>query len=261
MSNPPHITVSGLSKSFGNNRVLSDVNLDIPPKESIVIIGGSGTGKSVFIKIICTLLSPDSGQVFVDGANIFTMSKNEQQQTLAKFGMLFQGAALFDSLNIWENIAFGLINGQKLDRKAAKKIALEKLDDVELPSRVANLYPSELSGGMKKRVGLARAIAGNPQVIFFDEPTTGLDPIMSNVINELIVSCVKRVGATAITITHDMNSVRHIASKVAMLYGGSIVWQGGIKEMDYADNAVVQQFINGLIKGPMTADRDNKVAV
>jgi phospholipid/cholesterol/gamma-HCH transport system ATP-binding protein len=256
MSTPPHITIKGLSKTFGSNRVLSDVNLDIPPKESIVIIGGSGTGKSVLTKIICTLLYPDSGAVLIDGTNIFTMNKNENRQTLSKFGMLFQGAALFDSLNIWENIAFGLINGQKFDRKAAKKIALAKLDDVGLPNRVADLYPSELSGGMKKRVGLARAIAGDPQVIFFDEPTTGLDPIMSNVINELIVSCVKKVGATAITITHDMNSVRHIASKVAMLHAGSIVWQGNIKEMDYTDNAFVQQFINGLIKGPMTADHD-----
>jgi phospholipid/cholesterol/gamma-HCH transport system ATP-binding protein len=169
--------------------------------------------------------------------------------------MLFQGAALFDSLTIWENVAFGLIYGQKMDRKAARRVALEKLQDVGLSEQLAEAYPAELSGGMKKRVGLARAIAGDPEVIFFDEPTTGLDPIMSNVINNLIVSCVQKVGATAITITHDMTSVRHIASRVAMLHQGKVIWQGDIAAMDTTDNPFVQQFVHGFINGPMTSEK------
>ena len=252
---PPRITIRGLSKAFGKNVVLSGVDLDIAPRESLVIIGGSGTGKSVLIKTMCTLLSPDAGSILVDGQDLFGLSRRDQQAMLSRFGMLFQGAALFDSLTIWENIAFGLIYGQKRDRKAARRIALEKLEDVGLSERIANAYPAELSGGMKKRVGLARAIAGDPEVIFFDEPTTGLDPIMSNVINDLIVSCVQKVGATAITITHDMISARHIASRVAMLNQGKVIWQGGVKEMDYTDNAYVQQFVHGLIKGPMTSEK------
>ena len=252
---PPRLTLRGLTKAFGKNVVLSGIDLDVAPRESLVIIGGSGTGKSVLIKTICALLYPDGGSVLVDDRDLFRLPRSEQQAILRRFSMLFQGAALFDSLTIWENVAFGLIYGQKTDRKAARRVALEKLQDVGLPERLAEAYPAELSGGMKKRVGLARAIAGNPDVIFFDEPTTGLDPIMSNVINDLIVSCVQKVGATAITITHDMTSVRHIASRVAMLHQGKVIWQGDITAMDTTDNPYVQQFVHGQTTGPMTAEK------
>ncbi|MFM7621564.1 MAG: ABC transporter ATP-binding protein [Alphaproteobacteria bacterium] len=252
---PPRLTLRGLTKAFGKNVVLSGIDLDVAPRESLVIIGGSGTGKSVLIKTICALLHPDGGSVLVDDRDLFRLSRSEQQAILRRFSMLFQGAALFDSLSIWENVAFGLIYGQKMDRKAARRVALEKLQDVGLSERLADAYPAELSGGMKKRVGLARAIAGNPDVIFFDEPTTGLDPIMSNVINDLIVSCVQKVGATAITITHDMTSVRHIASRVAMLHQGKVIWQGDINAMDTTDNPYVRQFVQGLTTGPMTSDK------
>jgi phospholipid/cholesterol/gamma-HCH transport system ATP-binding protein len=252
---PPRLAIRGLTKAFGKNVVLSGIDLDVAPRDSLVIIGGSGTGKSVLIKTICALLHPDGGSVLVDDQDLFRLSRGDQQDILRRFGMLFQGAALFDSLTIWENVAFGLIYGQKMDRKAARRVALEKLQDVGLSERLAEAYPAELSGGMKKRVGLARAIAGNPDVIFFDEPTTGLDPIMSNVINDLIVSCVQKVGATAITITHDMTSVRHIASRVAMLHQGKVIWQGDIAAMDTTDNPYVQQFVHGLTKGPMTSEK------
>lgn len=245
------VQMTDVHKAFGKKVVLDGVNLDVKKGESLVIIGGSGTGKSVTIKCIQGLLTPDSGSITVDGREIVGLSEREMEKINAQTGMLFQGAALFDSLNIWENVAFGLIQGKKLKRADAKEIAIEKLKQVGLSPDVAGLYPDELSGGMKKRVGLARAIASNPELIFFDEPTTGLDPIMSDVINDLIRSCVSDLGSTSITITHDMSSVRKIADTVAMLYKGKIIWHGSVKDIDDSGNPYVDQFINGRADGPI----------
>lgn len=245
------IRMKDVCKSFGRKKVLDGVTLDVKKGESLVIIGGSGTGKSVTIKCIQGLLTPESGSIEIDGREIVGLGEKEMEKINAQTGMLFQGAALFDSLNIWENVAFGLIQGKKMSRRDAKDIALEKLRQVGLGEDVAELYPDELSGGMKKRVGLARAIATAPELIFFDEPTTGLDPIMSDVINDLIRDCVKRLGATSVTITHDMSSVRKIADKVAMLYKGKIIWHGDASEIDSCGNPYVEQFINGRADGPI----------
>lgn len=245
------IRMKDVCKSFGRKKVLDGVTLDVKKGESLVIIGGSGTGKSVTIKCIQGLLTPESGSIEIDGREIVGLGEKEMEKINAQTGMLFQGAALFDSLNIWENVAFGLIQGKKMSRRDAKAIALEKLRQVGLGEDVAELYPDELSGGMKKRVGLARAIATAPELIFFDEPTTGLDPIMSDVINDLIRDCVKRLGATSVTITHDMSSVRKIADKVAMLYKGKIIWHGDASEIDSCGNPYVEQFINGRADGPI----------
>lgn len=241
----------GVRKSFGKKIVLDGVDLDVKKGESLVIIGGSGTGKSVTIKCIQGLLTPEEGSILVDGKEIVGMKERELEQLNAQNGMLFQGAALFDSLNIWQNVAFGLMQGKKTKKDKAREIALEMLRHVGLGADVADLYPDELSGGMKKRVGLARAIATSPELIFFDEPTTGLDPIMSDVINDLIRDCVKRLGATSITITHDMSSVRKIADKVAMLYKGKIIWHGDVADIDKTGNPYVEQFINGRAEGPI----------
>ena len=245
------IKMSNVCKSFGKKKVLQGVDLEIKKGESLVIIGGSGTGKSVTLKCILGLLMPDKGNIQIDGENILQMSPHQREKVNSQIGMLFQGAALFDSMTVWENVAFGLIQGKKMKKKQAKEIALEKLAQVGLTKEVGEMYPADLSGGMKKRVGLARAIATNPQIIFFDEPTTGLDPIMSDVINDLIVSCVKKLGATALTITHDMASARKIADKIAMLYEGKIIWSGTVKEIEKTDNPYVKQFINGSAKGPI----------
>lgn len=245
------IRMKDVCKSFGRKKVLDGVTLDVKKGESLVIIGGSGTGKSVTIKCIQGLLTPESGSIEIDGREIVGLGEKEMEKINAQTGMLFQGAALFDSLNIWENVAFGLIQGKKISRREAKVIAIEKLRQVGLGEDVAELYPDELSGGMKKRVGLARAIAAAPELIFFDEPTTGLDPIMSDVINDLIRDCVKRLGATSVTITHDMSSVRKIADKVAMLYKGKIIWYGDVADIDSCGNPYVEQFINGRADGPI----------
>ena len=245
------IRMKDVCKSFGCKKVLDGVTLDVKKGESLVIIGGSGTGKSVTIKCIQGLLTPESGSIEIDGREIVGLGEKEMEKINAQTGMLFQGAALFDSLNIWENVAFGLIQGKKMSRREAKVIAIEKLRQVGLGEDVAELYPDELSGGMKKRVGLARAIAAAPELIFFDEPTTGLDPIMSDVINDLIRDCVKRLGATSVTITHDMSSVRKIADKVAMLYKGKIIWYGDVADIDSCGNPYVEQFINGRADGPI----------
>lgn len=251
MTITPKISLRGLHKQFGPKVVLDSIDLDVMPGESMVIIGGSGSGKSVTLKCILGLLHPDSGSIKVDGEETVHMKGKERKRLQRKFGMLFQGAALFDSLPVWENIAFGLLAEGKVTRKEGKEIAIENLRRVGLSPDVANLSPAELSGGMQKRVGLARAIANKPEIIFFDEPTTGLDPIMADVINELIVECVKEVGATALTITHDMSSVRKIADKVAMIYKGSIIWTGPRSEIDHSGNDYVEQFIHGKAEGPI----------
>ena len=251
MSDEIKVKMTDVHKAFGKKVVLDGVNLEVKKGESLVIIGGSGTGKSVTIKCIQGLLTPDSGSIQVDGKEIVGMNAKELERVNAQTGMLFQGAALFDSLNIWENVAFGLIQGKKMKRAEAKEIAIRKLAQVGLSADVGMLYPDEVSGGMKKRVGLARAIASDPELIFFDEPTTGLDPIMSDVINDLIRSCVKDLGATGITITHDMSSVRKIADKVAMLYKGKIIWYGDVADIDRSHNPYIEQFVNGRAEGPI----------
>ena len=249
----PKIELSGVYKSFGDKKVLDGVDLTINQGESLVVIGGSGSGKSVLIKCILGLLKPDKGSIKIDGVEVTKLSRVERQKIMGKFGMLFQGGALFDSLPVWENITFALLRNHAIDKKAAKELAIEKLKAVGLGADVANLSPSELSGGMQKRVALARAIAANPEIIFFDEPTTGLDPIMADVINQLIVKCSKDLGATTLTITHDMASVRRIAHRVTMIYQGKLIWQGDVREIERSGNEFVDQFIHGRAEGPITS--------
>ena len=234
--------------------MLNGVKLAVPKGHSLVVIGGSGTGKSVMLKCILGILQPDSGTIRVAGENVVGLRGKARDDYLQRFGMLFQGAALFDSLPVWENVAFGLIQGRNMARAKARDIAIEKLGQVGLGPEVGQLYPAELSGGMQKRVGLARAIAADPEIIFFDEPTTGLDPIMADVINNLIVDCVKRLGATTISITHDMASARKIADDIAMIFKGEIIWQGPAKTIDTSGNPYVDQFIHGRAEGPIQMD-------
>lgn len=245
------LALKDVYKSFGSNHVLRGVDLSIDKGKSLVVIGGSGTGKSVMIKSVLGLIQPDRGSITVDGAEVTTLDAKGRDDMMRKFGMLFQGAALFDSLPVWENVAFGLIQGKGMKRKDARDIAIEKLRAVGLPARVAELLPAELSGGMQKRVGLARAIAANPEIIFFDEPTTGLDPIMADVINDLIVETSKGLGATTLSITHDMASARKIADQIAMIYKGKIIWVGDAKDIDHSGNEYVDQFIRGAANGPI----------
>lgn len=247
----PKLRLMGVYKAFGKKKVLNGVDLDVAKGESLVIIGGSGTGKSVTLKCILGLLQPDKGGIEFDGQNLADLTQAERDEVNSKVGMLFQSAALFDSLSVWENVAFSLLQNKTVSKAEAKRIAIQKLAQVGLNKDVAEVYPADLSGGMKKRVGLARAIATNPEVIFFDEPTTGLDPIMSDVINDLIVSTVKQLGATALTITHDMNSAKKIADKIAMLYEGKIIWVGTVKELEKTKNPYVRQFVAGSANGPI----------
>jgi phospholipid/cholesterol/gamma-HCH transport system ATP-binding protein len=248
---PPKISVRGVRKSFGPKLVLDGIDIDCETSESLVVIGGSGSGKSVLIKCILGLLHPEAGAIRVDGVETIGMSRADRTGLMQKFGMLFQGAALFDSLRVWENVAFGLIQGRGMERAKARQIALEKLAAVGLAAEVGELRPAELSGGMQKRVALARAIAAEPEIIFFDEPTTGLDPIMADVINDLIIKCVRELGATAVSITHDMVSARKIGDRIAMLYGGRIIWQGPAAAIDDSDNPYVDQFVHGSAEGPI----------
>jgi phospholipid/cholesterol/gamma-HCH transport system ATP-binding protein len=245
----PKLALVEVSKRFGGRTVLKSVSLDVAAGRSLVIIGGSGQGKSVTLKIAAGLMAPDSGRVLWDGE---PASRIEQGQLCGRYGFLFQGAALFDSLTVWENVAFRLINAERLPRAEAQARALEAMDSVGLSPKVAKLFPGEISGGMQKRVGLARAIVSSPEVIFFDEPTTGLDPITADVINELIVREVRKLGATAISITHDMASARRIADEIAMLHEGVVVWRGPAKDIDTSGNPYVDQFVNGRAEGPIT---------
>jgi phospholipid/cholesterol/gamma-HCH transport system ATP-binding protein len=247
------IELANVTKSFGTNHVLRGINLTIARGSSMVVIGGSGTGKSVLLKSILGLVTPDAGTISLDGQDV---TKTDRDAFLARFGMLFQGGALFDSLKVWENVAFRLMRGaSKRPKEEARAIAIEKLRRVGLKPETADQFPAELSGGMQKRVGLARAIAAEPEIIFFDEPTTGLDPIMSGVINALIREIVVEMGATAMTITHDMSSVRSIADHVAMLHDGQIRWTGPVEEMDASSDPYLQQFIHGRAEGPIESVR------
>ena len=249
----PRIALKDVHKSFGPKHVLRGVTLDVMPSESMVVIGGSGSGKSITIKTVLGLVKPDRGEVWVDDVRADTARGAQRDALLDRFGMLFQGGALFDSLRVWENVAFRL--RRTMAAAEAREVAVEKLRRVGLGAETADLYPAELSGGMQKRVGLARAIADEPEIIFFDEPTTGLDPIMADVINDLIRELVVEMRATAVTITHDMSSVRKIADKVAMLHDGVIQWTGPVGEMETCGDPYVDQFINGRADGPIEALR------
>jgi phospholipid/cholesterol/gamma-HCH transport system ATP-binding protein len=252
MATQPKILLTDVAKQFGGNVVLDGINLAVEPGESLAIIGQSGSGKSVTLKCILGLLAPDRGSIKVDGAEVVGLRGNALDRMRAKFGMLFQGSALFDSLPVWRNVTFGLTQGRAVDGARMRAIAEENLERVGLDKRILNLRPSELSGGMQKRVALARAIAPRPEVIFFDEPTTGLDPIRADVINDLIVSLVDDLGVTALTITHDMASARKIAHRVAMLYQGKIVWIGPRDRLYDSGNPYVDQFVQGRAEGPIT---------
>ena len=245
------IRLRGLTKSFGPKVVLDGVDLDVRAGHSMVILGGSGSGKSVMLKCILGLITPDSGLVEVDGRDVSKLSRRERDAVNDRIGMLFQNGALFDSLPVWENVCFKLLAQNRITRRAARDKAAEVLAQVGLAPSVGDLSPSELSGGMQKRVGLARAIAAEPDIIFFDEPTTGLDPIMGAVIDGLIVDCVKRLGATAVSITHDMASARRIGDDAAMIHKGRIVWTGPAASLGNTGNDMVDQFARGEREGPI----------
>ena len=248
---PSKISLRGVTKAFGPKQVLRGIDLDVTPGESMVVIGGSGTGKSVLLKCILGLMQPDEGSIKVDGVETVDLGDQGRSQVMRKFGMLFQGGALFDSLRVWENVAFGPIQSDGMPTEQARQVAIAKLGNVGLGPEIGELFPAELSGGMQKRVALARAISREPEIIFFDEPTTGLDPIMADVINDLIVKCVSDLGATAVSITHDMASARKIGHRIAMLHEGRLIWQGPVADVDRSGNAYVDQFIHGRAEGPI----------
>jgi phospholipid/cholesterol/gamma-HCH transport system ATP-binding protein len=245
------ISLRGVTKSFGPKKVLQGIDLDVARGESMVVIGGSGTGKSVLLKCILGLMRPDAGSIRIDDQETVALADGGRADVMRKFGMLFQGGALFDSLRVWENVAFGPIQSDGMAPAQAREVAIAKLGNVGLGPEIGELYPAELSGGMQKRVALARAIAREPEIIFFDEPTTGLDPIMADVINDLIVKCVSDLGATAVSITHDMASARKIGHRIAMLYEGKLIWQGRTADIDQSGDAHVEQFIHGRAEGPI----------
>lgn len=251
MTTPPKISLTKVHKAFGPKIVLDSVDLNIAQGESVVIIGGSGTGKSVTIKCILGLLTPDNGTIKIDDKDVLKMNPSSREKINMQIGMLFQHAALFDSLSVWQNVAFGLIAQKKCSHKDAKTIAIEKMALVGLGPEIGDLFPEDLSAGMQKRVGLARAIATDPEIIFFDEPTTGLDPVMADVINKLIMHVNQEVGATALTITHDMASAKQIGDRIAMLFNGRIVWFGPSSEVDNSKNEYLDQFIHGRTTGPI----------
>jgi phospholipid/cholesterol/gamma-HCH transport system ATP-binding protein len=247
----PLLKLDGVEKSFGAKQVLRGVSLDVARGQSLVVIGGSGSGKSVMLKNALGLMTPDKGQIFFDGEDVTNATGKEREAMRARIGMLFQSGALFDSLTVWENVAFRLINTEGTKRKDAKERAIETLKKVRLGADVAGLYPAEISGGMQKRVSLARSIISKPDLIFFDEPTTGLDPITADAINDLIVEMVRGLGAAAVSITHDMASARKIADEIAMLFEGKIIWRGPAAEVDRSGNEYVDQFVNGRADGPI----------
>ena len=248
------INLAGVTKAFGAKQVLQGIDLNIEKGQSVVVIGGSGSGKSVLLKSILGLLTPDAGTIHVDGTQTVGLSRRARAHIEANMGMLFQNGALFDSLPVWRNVAFRGLQENTLDTQAARDIAVTSLAQVGLGPELLDVFPAALSGGMQKRVGLARAIASKPDIIFFDEPTTGLDPIMTDVINHLIRDCVRELGATTLTITHDMTSVRAIADKTALLYQGRIIWQGTTQELEQSDDPFLNQFINGLAHGPIEVE-------
>jgi len=248
---PVKIRIRGLKKAFGAKQVLDGIDLDVMAGTSMVVIGGSGSGKSVLLKCVLGLIEPDEGVIEIDGRDVLSLPRDEQEKIRARIGMLFQNGALFDSLPVWENVCFGLLAQRRVTRGAAPEKAAEFLAQVGLAASVGELSPAELSGGMQKRVALARAIAARPDIMFFDEPTTGLDPIMGAVIDGLIVDCVKRLGGTAVAITHDMASARRIGDHAAMIHGGRIIWHGPAAALMDSGNPLVDQFTHGRREGPI----------
>ena len=246
------IKIENLKKSFAGKDILTGVSVEVAPQESLVIIGTSGCGKSVTLKCLLGLITPDSGSIFIDGKNTVGQSRKEREQMLQNFGMTFQFGALFDSLPIWENITFRLRQKVTMSREEARQTAREIVGQLGLGAHVIDQYPAELSGGMQKRVALARAVADKPEILLFDEPTSGLDPITGGVIDNLIKDSVNRLGATAITISHDMASVRRIADKVAMIHQGKVIWCGPVDDMDHTGIPEVDQFVHGKAQGPLT---------
>ncbi len=251
MNPPPKIRIRGLRKAFGPKQVLDGVDLDVMPRTSMVVIGGSGSGKSVLLKCVLGLIEPDAGVIEIDGRDVLKMDRREREAVNQHIGMLFQNGALFDSLPVWENVAFGLLAQHKVTRAEARQKAGEVLAEVGLDATVGELSPAELSGGMQKRVALGRAVAGQPDILFFDEPTTGLDPIMGAVIDGLVVDCVKHLGSTAVAITHDMASARRIGDRAAMLHHGRIIWEGPASALMHSGNPKVDQFTHGRRDGPI----------
>lgn len=254
MSTLSKIEWRGVTKRFGDRAVLHDLNLQVLPGRSLVVIGGSGQGKSVMLKTALGLIMPDQGEVLIDGEDVARLSGRTAERRFSRLGMLFQGSALFDSLSVWENVAFRLINADGVGRLEARRRALDALGKVRLGGQTANLYPAELSGGMQKRVALARAIVAEPEIMFFDEPTTGLDPITASAINDLITEQVRGLGCTSVTITHDLASARAIADEIALLHGGKVQWQGAVTDLDQSEDPYVEQFVSGLASGPIAAD-------
>jgi len=248
------VTLEGVCKSFAGKTVLEGVDIAVPASSSLVVLGGSGSGKSVMLKCILGLITPDAGRILIDGRDVAAMSRRERAALMDRIGMLFQNGALFDSLPVWENVCFKLLAQKRITRRAARDKAAEVLAQVGLAASVGDLSPAELSGGMQKRVALARAVAAAPDLLFFDEPTTGLDPIMGAVIDGLIVDCVQRLGATAISITHDMASARRIGQRAAMIYKGRIVWDGPAASLGQTGNAMVDQFARGEREGPISME-------
>jgi phospholipid/cholesterol/gamma-HCH transport system ATP-binding protein len=251
MTQIPKLAWKGVTKRFGDRAVLDGLDLSVAPGKSLVIIGGSGQGKSVTIKTALGLMRPESGQIELDGQNVVGLSEGQRRKLFSRIGVLFQGAALFDSLSIWENVAFRLLNADGAPRKQARERAIEALEQVRLDPAVADRFPSELSGGMQKRAGLARAVVAQPEILFFDEPTTGLDPITAAAINQLISDQVRRLGSTAVSITHDLASAQTIGDEIAMLHGGKIVWRGPAADLQTTDNPYVRQFVEGRPDGPI----------
>ncbi|MCZ4298846.1 ABC transporter ATP-binding protein [Henriciella marina] len=247
----PILELKGVQKGFGSNHVLRGVDIDVAPGRSLVVLGGSGSGKSVMLKNALGLMTPDAGKILFDGKDVTKDQGKAREAMRSRVGMLFQSGALFDSLTVWENVAFRLLNADGMKRTDAKEQAVETLKKVRLGASVADLRPAEISGGMQKRVALARAIITEPDLIFFDEPTTGLDPITADAINDLIIEQVKALGAAAVTITHDMASARKVADEIAMLFEGKIIWRGPASEIDRSGNDHVDQFVHGRADGPI----------
>jgi phospholipid/cholesterol/gamma-HCH transport system ATP-binding protein len=251
MTDLPKIRIRGLCKAFGTNQVLRGLDLDIAAGESVVVIGGSGTGKSVLIKCLIGLIEPDAGTIELDGKLITGLPPRQREAVMGRFGLMFQNSALFDSVPVLDNVAFGLVSVKGLPMAEAKQTAMEKLSQVGLGEDVTALYPAELSGGMRKRVALARTIATEPDILLFDEPTTGLDPVMGDVIDQLILKCVRELDGTALTITHDMTSAKRIGDRIAMLYNGRIIWVGPAETIENSGHEYVDQFVHGRIEGPI----------
>ena len=251
MSQIPKISIRGITKRFGDNQVLKGIDLEVNSGQSVVLIGGSASGKTLILKCILGLVTPDSGSIWIDGTETTKLTENERKDLFNRTGMLFQHSALFDSKKVWENVAFRILHKKGYSHKNARTLALEKLAAVGITHDVGDLLPAEISGGMQKRVGFARAMANDPEIVLLDEPTAGLDPIMTNVVNELILDGVRKVGATVLSITSNMGGARKVADRIAMVYDGKIIWEGTPNEIEESDNDYVDQFIHNRAKGPI----------